>query len=318
MRSPGTGSRCRRSIRLRPCRSGRPRTADAVLDLEITTNRPDCLSMVGIAREVATIYALPLTGPTLNAAVPGREPLPVTIEDDARDLCPRYAAAVADVTVAAAPGWMAARLEAAGVRPINNIVDVTNYVMLELGHPLHAFDLDRLAGEELRVRLARPGETVRTLDGVERTLPAGTLVIADARARAGRGRRHGRRRLGGGRLDAACGPRERLVRSARGAPQKNRLTVWGADCVQLEGRYRLPHILHCFRLSRRYRSGRSRRVFSASAYAMAFSRARVRSPLTLRMIASCPVSRPLARVMCAACGDLAHRRLRFASLTAIS
>ena len=156
-------------------------TADAVLDLEITTNRPDCLSMVGIAREVATIYALPLTGPTLNAAVPGGEPLPVTIEDDARDLCPRYAAAVADVTVAAAPGWMAARLEAAGVRPINNIVDVTNYVMLELGHPLHAFDLDRLAGEELRVRLARPGETVRTLDGVERTLPAGTLVIADAR-----------------------------------------------------------------------------------------------------------------------------------------
>ena len=155
--------------------------ADAVLDLEITTNRPDCLSMVGIAREVATIYALPLTGPTLAAAVPGGEPLPVTIEDDARDLCPRYAAAVADVTVAAAPGWMAARLEAAGVRPINNIVDVTNYVMLELGHPLHAFDLDRLAGEELRVRLARPGETVRTLDGVERTLPAGTLVIADAR-----------------------------------------------------------------------------------------------------------------------------------------
>ena len=154
--------------------------ADAVLDLEITTNRPDCLSMVGIAREVATIYALPPTGPTLAAAVPGGEPLPVTIEDDARDLCPRYAAAVADVTVAAAPGWMAARLEAAGVRPINNIVDVTNYAMLELGHPLHAFDLDRLAGEELRVRLARPEETVRTLDGVERTLPAGTLVIADA------------------------------------------------------------------------------------------------------------------------------------------
>ena len=155
--------------------------ADAVLDLEITTNRPDCLSMVGIAREVATIYGLPLTGPPLAAAVPGDEPLPVTIEDDARDLCPRYAAAVADVSVAAAPGWMAARLEAAGVRPINNIVDVTNYAMLELGHPLHAFDLDRLAGGELRVRLARPGETVRTLDGVERTLPAGTLVIADAR-----------------------------------------------------------------------------------------------------------------------------------------
>ena len=164
-----------------PAVPDRPAAApDAVLDLEITTNRPDCLSMVGIAREVATIYARPLTGPTLATVVPGSEPLPVTIEDDARGLCPRYAAAVADVTVAASPGWMAARLAAAGVRPINNIVDVTNYVMLELGHPLHAFDLDRLEGEELRVRLARPGETVRTLDGVERTLPAGTLVIADA------------------------------------------------------------------------------------------------------------------------------------------
>ncbi len=155
--------------------------ADAVLDLEITTNRPDCLSVLGIAREVATIYGRPLTSPALADGVAGDEPLPVTIEDDARDLCPRYAAAVADVSVTASPGWLAARLEAAGVRPINNIVDVTNYVMLELGHPLHAFDLDRLAGDELRVRLARPGETVRTLDGVERTLPAGTLVIADAR-----------------------------------------------------------------------------------------------------------------------------------------
>ena len=154
--------------------------ADAVLDLEITTNRPDCLSMVGIAREVSTIYGRPLTWPKLAAVVPGDEPLPVTIEDHARDLCPRYAASAADVTVAASPGWMAARLEAAGVRPINNIVDVTNYVMLEVGHPLHAFDLDRLEGGELRVRLARPGEAVRTLDGVERTLPAGTLVIADA------------------------------------------------------------------------------------------------------------------------------------------
>ena len=153
---------------------------DAVLDLEITTNRPDCLSLVGIAREVSTIYGRPLTRPALAAAVPGDEPLPVTIEDDARDLCPRYAAAVADVTVGASPGWMAARLEAAGVRPINNVVDVTNYVMIELGHPLHAFDLDRLAGRELRVRLAWPGETVRTLDGVARTLPGGTLVIADA------------------------------------------------------------------------------------------------------------------------------------------
>lgn len=153
---------------------------DAVLDLEVTTNRPDCLSMIGIAREVATIYGLPLMPPALAAAVAGGDPLPVTIDDDARELCPRYAAAVAGVTVGPAPDWMAARLEAAGVRPINNVVDLTNYVMIERGQPLHAFDLDRLAGPELRVRLARAGETVRTLDGVDRALPGGTLVIADA------------------------------------------------------------------------------------------------------------------------------------------
>lgn len=153
---------------------------DAVLDIEITTNRPDCLSMIGIAREVATIYGLPVTPPPLAPAVADGDPLPVTIEDDARGLCPRYAAAVAGVTVGAAPGWMAARLEAAGVRPINNVVDLTNYVMIERGQPLHAFDLDRLAGPELRVRLARGGETVRTLDGVDHVLPGGTLVIADA------------------------------------------------------------------------------------------------------------------------------------------
>ena len=158
---------------------------DAVLDLEITTNRPDCLSVVGIAREVSAIYGGAVTWPALAEPAGGDDPLPVTIEDDAGALCPRYAASVAEVSVGPSPAWMAARLEAAGVRPINAIVDVTNYVMFELGHPMHAFDLDRLAGCELRIRCARAGETVRTLDGVERTLAAGMLVIADgARAQA--------------------------------------------------------------------------------------------------------------------------------------
>ena len=161
-----------------PAVPGRPAGGeDAVLDLEITTNRPDCLSVAGIAREVSTIYGSAITWPTVTATSTGDDALPVTIEDDA--LCPRYAASVAEVTVGAAPPWMAARLEAAGVRPINNIVDVTNYVMLELGHPMHAFDLDRLAGGELRIRRARTGERVRTLDGVERPLEADMLVIAD-------------------------------------------------------------------------------------------------------------------------------------------
>lgn len=159
---------------------GRPaRGEDAVLDLEITTNRPDCLSVAGIAREVATIYGNAITWPTLAATSIGDDALPVTIEDDALALCPRYAASVAEVRVGPSPAWMAARLEAADVRPINNVVDVTNYVMLELGQPMHAFDLDRLAGGELRIRRARTKETVRTLDGVERKLDSDMLVIAD-------------------------------------------------------------------------------------------------------------------------------------------
>ena len=159
---------------------GRPAGGeDAVLDLEITTNRPDCLSVAGIAREVSTIYGGTIAWPAVSATPTGDDALPVTIEDDARALCPRYAAAVAEVTVGPSPAWMAARLEAAGIRPINNVVDVTNYVLVELGHPMHAFDLDRLAGGELRIRRAREGEGVRTLDGIERTLAVDMLVIAD-------------------------------------------------------------------------------------------------------------------------------------------
>ena len=154
---------------------------DAVLDLEIMTNRPDCLSVLGIAREVSTIYGTPLRAPNLKIAEPpdGTPPaVSVTVED--AELCPRYVASVAEVTVGPSPGWLAARLEAAGVRPVNNVVDATNYVMLELGHPLHAFDLHRLDGPELRIRQAVAGERLRTLDGQERALREDMLVIADA------------------------------------------------------------------------------------------------------------------------------------------
>src|SRR4051812_2395552 len=160
---------------------------DAVIDFEITANRPDCLSVLGLAREVATAFDRPLTLPSAErdarvhlAAVPtgASSRLTVTIEDD--ELCPRYAAAIAEVTMGPTPAWMAARLEAAGVRPISSIVDITNYVNLELGQPMHAFDLARLAGAEIRVRRARAGETITTLDGVERKLDTDMLVIADA------------------------------------------------------------------------------------------------------------------------------------------
>jgi len=153
---------------------------DAVVDFEITANRPDCLSLAGLAREVSTRYgtALHLPAPPPLEGDPAQLPVRVTIDDAAR--CPRYAAAVADVAVGPSPAWLTRRLEASGVRAINNVVDATNYVLLELGHPLHAFDLARLAGAELRIRCARPGERMTTLDGQRRDLASDMLVIADA------------------------------------------------------------------------------------------------------------------------------------------
>ena len=159
---------------------------DAVIDFEITANRPDCLSVIGLAREVATVYDKPITLPSTDpgAKIPlkpittgSHDRVKVTIED--ADLCPRYAAAVAEVTIGSSPAWMTTRLHAAGVRPISTIVDVTNYVNLEIGQPLHAFDLAKLAGPEIRVRRAKPGEMMRTLDGLDRKLDSDMLVIAD-------------------------------------------------------------------------------------------------------------------------------------------
>jgi phenylalanyl-tRNA synthetase beta chain len=154
---------------------------DAVLDFEVTANRPDCLSVVGMAREVAVAYGLPLSVPAPpRPAAKSKSDGDIDIVIEDADLCPRYVGAIADVTVAPSPAWMQARLQAAGIRPISNIVDVTNYVLLELGHPMHAFDLSRLAGGQIRVRTARAGETLRTLDGQTRTLSPDMLVIADA------------------------------------------------------------------------------------------------------------------------------------------
>jgi phenylalanyl-tRNA synthetase beta chain len=169
--------------------------SDHVIDFEITANRPDCLSVTGLAREAATAFRIPLrlpwdaAGRPVSSVQPAGTPSPariaadgltVTVED--ADLCPRYAAAIAEVKVAPSPAWLADRLTEAGVRPINNVVDVTNYVLLEMGHPMHAFDLERLGGRELRARRARAGEEIVTLDGEKRTLAADMLVIADASA----------------------------------------------------------------------------------------------------------------------------------------
>ena len=163
---------------------------DAVLDFEITANRPDCMSVAGMAREVATAYGLSMRdsglGPrdsnngSSESRIPDPESRQIAIAIDAPELCGRYAGRVADVSVAPSPAWMQARLKAAGVRPISNVVDVTAYVMLELGQPMHAFDYAKLGGAQIRVRTARAGERLKTLDGQTRELTPEMLVIADA------------------------------------------------------------------------------------------------------------------------------------------
>jgi phenylalanyl-tRNA synthetase beta chain len=155
---------------------------DLVLDFEVTANRPDCMCMLGIAREVATEYGLPMRDaeiPPAGKADPEPAAISITIENP--ELCPRYAGAVAEVTVGPSPDWMQARLRAAGVRPISNIVDITNSVLLERGQPMHAFDRARLQDGQIRVRTARAGERIRTLDGQARELSPDMLVIADAK-----------------------------------------------------------------------------------------------------------------------------------------
>jgi phenylalanyl-tRNA synthetase beta chain len=158
--------------------------SEPVLELEITPNRPDCLSIYGIAREVAAVSGLPLAAPPTAeppiAGVPADTA--IAVEVVAPDLCPRYGARVIrGVSVAQSPPWMKARLTHAGMRPISNVVDITNYVMLAWGQPLHAFDATKIEGAKLIVRRAAEGEKIVTLDEVERTLSAETLVIADVR-----------------------------------------------------------------------------------------------------------------------------------------
>ncbi len=154
---------------------------DWVLDVEVTTNRPDCLSHYGVAREAATLYSRPLKPQEFRvkeAEVVASAEASIEIADP--DLCARYCGRVIrNVQVKPSPDWLAKRLEAVGQRPINNVADITNYVLMELGHPMHAFDLARLRGRRIIVRRARPGEPLRTLDSVDRTLTSANLVIAD-------------------------------------------------------------------------------------------------------------------------------------------
>ncbi|MGQ9496211.1 MAG: phenylalanine--tRNA ligase subunit beta [Thermoanaerobaculaceae bacterium] len=159
-----------------------PLGADEVWEVDVTANRPDCLSHRGLAREAAAAGAGKLK-PLEVAVTEGQQSVTdyvrLTVEDPLG--CPRYCARVVrGVRIAPSPAWLQERLAACGIRPINNVVDATNYVLLDLGHPLHAFDLATLEGQEIRVRRAKPGETITTLDGQVRALVGEDLVIADA------------------------------------------------------------------------------------------------------------------------------------------
>ena len=154
----------------------------AVIDAEITSNRPDCLGMLGIAREVGAIYRLPVKTnspkPAESKAAKASEAIKVKI--DAPELCGRFTARVIrGVKIQPSPKWLKDRLEAAGTAGINNVVDISNYVMLELGHPLHTFDYDLVRDHSIVVRRAKPGEKMKTLDGVERTFDPTICMICD-------------------------------------------------------------------------------------------------------------------------------------------
>ena len=155
---------------------------DHVVEFEITPNRPDCLCMIGLAREAAVTFGkeLKLHEPVVKATAQGniRDMAKIVVEEP--ELCPRYTARmVRNVKIAPSPAWMRERIRNAGMRPINNVVDITNYVMLEYGQPMHAFDFSCVNNGEIHVRLAREGETIQTLDGNERKLSTSMLCICD-------------------------------------------------------------------------------------------------------------------------------------------
>ena len=194
---------------------------DTFLELELTPNRGDCLSILGVAREIGAITGQPVRVPETGYAesdVPVETLARVTIEDP--DLCPRYTASViTGISIGPSPQWLQERLHRAGLRPINNVVDVTNYVMLEFNQPLHAFDLDTVTDRHVVVRRAMDGEQFTTLDGVSRKLSADNLLIADPAQAIGIGGV-----MGGANSEITADTTNMLLESATFHPLNNRRT----------------------------------------------------------------------------------------------
>ncbi len=158
-----------------------PSGSDYIFDVEITPNRGDCLSMMGFSREIAALLGKQMTLPSMTYTETEKKTDDlIQVKVEATDLCHRYCGKVVKgVKIASSPDWLVEKLLAVGLRPINNVVDITNYVLAELGHPLHAFDLNSVMGLEVIIRRARAGEKIRTIDGVERVLDSDMLIIAD-------------------------------------------------------------------------------------------------------------------------------------------
>ena len=195
---------------------------DQILDLEVTPNRPDCLSLLGVAREVAAVTGATVREPDLTYLEEG-EPIEslASVEIEDPDLCHRYTASlITGVEVGPSPRWLQDRLLKAGTRPINNVVDITNYVMLEYNQPLHAFDFHTLKEGKIVVRRARPGEVFVSLDGLERKLSPPMLVIADARDAVALGGI-----IGGAHTEITEGTTTVLLESANFDPVNNRRTA---------------------------------------------------------------------------------------------
>jgi phenylalanyl-tRNA synthetase beta chain len=155
---------------------------DTAIDLEVTSNRPDCLGHLGVAREIAALFDHPLQIPAAQPVEISEKTSAVTsVEIDCEDLCPQYIARVIrGVKIGPSPQWLQDRLKALGIVSINNIVDITNYVLMECGQPLHAFDFDKLAGQKIIVRQAKPGEKIVAINQKEYPLDDSMCVICDS------------------------------------------------------------------------------------------------------------------------------------------
>jgi len=207
---------------------------DSIFELDVATNRPDCLSHFGVAREVTVVYNERLKPPAFDLSEGSQHAgdiFSISIADP--DLCARYCGRyIAGVKIGPSPGWLKNRLEAIGVRSINNVADITNYVMFELGQPLHAFDADTLRGRQIIVRRAELDEKITTLDGIERQLNPSMLVIADAeRAVAVAGV------MGGAETEISAGTTKVLLESANFDPLSVRKTSRGLGLLS-EASYR--------------------------------------------------------------------------------